>query len=94
MARRTSADAIPCSMQATKPRRNVFSALRAGGIDYRFWYGQGLHRHGYYADALHEDLAVTGILAATLIGLPFAPDLDDASIARIVVQVHAGITGA
>jgi dTDP-4-amino-4,6-dideoxygalactose transaminase len=74
--------------------QRVCAALRAGGIDYRFWYGQGLHRHGYYADALHEDLAVTGILAATLIGLPFAPDLDDASIARIVVQVHAGITGA
>ena len=69
----------------------VRSALEQDGIAHRFWYGRGLHRHPYFADAAHDDLSVTEQIASQLLGLPSAPDLDETTIARIVSAVIRGI---
>ena len=60
------------------------AALRAAGIDSRRWYGQGVDREPWYATARPGALPVTRDLCDRLLGLPMAPDLDAASIARIV----------
>jgi dTDP-4-amino-4,6-dideoxygalactose transaminase len=58
--------------------------LGRSGIDFRLWYGTGLHRQTYFADLAHDDLDVTEMLAPRPLGLPVAPDLSEASIRRIV----------
>ena len=37
----------------------VTDALRQDGIDFRFWYGQGVHQHRYFAGLPHQPLKVT-----------------------------------
>jgi len=57
--------------------------LNEGGIDFRFWYGSGLHRQTYLADAVRDEMNVTDNVAARIIGLPIATDLPERTIARI-----------
>jgi dTDP-4-amino-4,6-dideoxygalactose transaminase len=59
------------------------ASLTAAGVDYRLWYGRGLHGQDYYAALPRTDLGVTDDLAPRLLGLPFAPDLGEADIARV-----------
>jgi dTDP-4-amino-4,6-dideoxygalactose transaminase len=66
-------------------------SLTASHIESRLWYGQGLHRQPYYANASRDDVAVTERLAARLIGLPIAPDLTSTDIDRIVGAVTADV---
>lgn len=68
----------------------VCAQLEAAGIDFRFWYGRGIHGQSYYANLLHRGLGVTDELAPRLIGLPFAVDLPDLIIARIAAAVASG----
>jgi dTDP-4-amino-4,6-dideoxygalactose transaminase len=58
--------------------------LDADGIDYRFWYGNGLLHHAHFAAIAHDDTAVAAAIAPTVVGLPVAPDLPAPDIARIV----------
>ena len=62
----------------------VEASLRRSGIDYRFWYGEGLHRQAQFAPAPSDDLSGTDDLASRLIGLPLAPDLGERTVARVV----------
>lgn len=71
--------------------RGVQQSLRDGGIDYRHWYGAGLHRQPCYANAPHGGPAVTDRLAACILGLPMGPDLRAASVRGIVAAVRAGL---
>ena len=59
------------------------AALRAGGIDFRRWYGGGVLGHSHFRDVGHDALPVTEHLAGCLIGLPIAPDLTAETIARV-----------
>jgi dTDP-4-amino-4,6-dideoxygalactose transaminase len=62
-------------------------ALQSHRVDYRFWYGPGLHGHSYYRHRGWQDLSVTDSLASRLIGLPFAPDLTATDIERITLAL-------
>jgi len=59
-------------------------SLTDAAIETRAWYGEGLHRHTWYASQPHRPLPVTEDLAARLVALPVAPDLDDEAIDRVV----------
>jgi dTDP-4-amino-4,6-dideoxygalactose transaminase len=61
----------------------IQEAFTKEGVGFRFWYGDGLHRHGFYRDAPCGDVSCSEDLATRLIGLPMAPDLTFANIARI-----------
>jgi dTDP-4-amino-4,6-dideoxygalactose transaminase len=61
--------------------------LRRGGIDYRFWYGQGLHRERYFQTHARDPLPGVESVAPRLIGLPVAPDLPDEIVDRIVAAL-------
>jgi len=66
-------------------------SLRANDIDFRLWYGRGIHGHTHFVDAAHERLDTTDDLAARLIGLPVAADLAPAEVARIADAAQAGV---
>lgn len=65
----------------------VPEALRRAGVDTRLWYGKGLHTQSCYAALPHDPLPVTDSLAPCLLGLPLAPDLTDAQIARVTAAL-------
>jgi dTDP-4-amino-4,6-dideoxygalactose transaminase len=65
----------------------VQASLRERGIDYRLWYGTGLHREGYFRAHARDPLPVVEALAPRLIGLPVAPDLPDVAVERIVAAL-------
>jgi dTDP-4-amino-4,6-dideoxygalactose transaminase len=69
----------------------VERALVRGDVDFRYWYGGGLHRHSYYRRQPRRPLDVTERLATRLIGLPFAPDLDDAAVERVAAAFAEGL---
>lgn len=60
------------------------TSLQDGGIDYRLWYGLGLHRERYFHAHSRDALPAVEALAPRLIGLPVAPDLADDAVDRIV----------
>jgi len=67
------------------------AAMTAAGVDFRLWYGRGLHGQDYYAGLPRTDLGVTDDLAPRLLGLPFAPDLGEAEIIRVAQAIAAAI---
>ena len=67
--------------------RSVTAALAEAAIEHRHWYGLGLHREPYLAAAGGDPLPGVEALAPRLIGLPVAPDLTPAGIARIVATI-------
>ena len=66
--------------------------LEKARIDFRFWYGSGLHRHQHFSAAQRDTLTVTDLLGQRLIGLPMAPDLNDKAIQRVVAAVSTSAT--
>jgi dTDP-4-amino-4,6-dideoxygalactose transaminase len=64
--------------------------LTEAGSEHRYWYGAGLHREKYFAEATRDALPVIESLAARLIGLPTAPDLTSSEINRIVASIARG----
>jgi dTDP-4-amino-4,6-dideoxygalactose transaminase len=70
---------------------NVETYLKSAGVDFRFWYGQGLRHHTHFLDVPCDDLPVTEILGRCLIGLPMAPDLSHNAIKRIALAVCRGM---
>ena len=61
--------------------------LEDGGVGFRFWYGEGVHRHRHFSMAPRDALPVTEHLGKTLLGLPVAPDLADEAIERIATTL-------
>jgi dTDP-4-amino-4,6-dideoxygalactose transaminase len=49
----------------------------------RLWYGRGLHRQTYFAGLPRDPLDVTDAIGPCLLGLPMAPDLTEAEIAKV-----------
>ena len=72
---------------------SVQRALRAHGVDFRLWYGRGVHRHTYFARVARGRLDTAEDLAARLIGLPVAPDLAPGEVKRVADAVSAGTSG-
>ena len=69
----------------------VQEALRAGNVEFRLWYGLGVHAQSWYADGPHDALPVTEALAPCLVGLPMAMDLGAAEIGRVLRAAAAGL---
>lgn len=63
--------------------------LERGGIDHRFWYGPGLHRHPYFHGVSRDPLPQVEQLAPRLLGLPMAHDLAPEVVERIVSTLPA-----
>lgn len=71
----------------------VKESLGRKGIDFRLWYGHGLHHQTYFTGVAHESLDATEELAPNLLGLPLAPDLSEAAITRVVSSLADGVNG-
>jgi dTDP-4-amino-4,6-dideoxygalactose transaminase len=69
----------------------VEDCLRRAAIDFRRWYGEGMHRQSYYRGVPRDALPVTESLAVSLLGLPVAPDLDREAIGRVVGALAEGL---
>lgn len=69
----------------------VTASLAAHRVDYRYWYGGGLHQQTYYAGLPRRLLTVTDDLAQRLLGLPVAPDLSEADVIRVVRAIRVGV---
>lgn len=74
-----------CRMSSTAG--HVADTLTEHGIDFRFWYGAGVHRQTYYGSLSRDALPNAEELASCLFGLPVAPDLPTGAIARVVEAV-------
>ncbi len=71
--------------------RQVQQALDEHGVEFRHWYGQGLHHQTYYAESLRDALPVTDAITPCLLGLPMAPDLLEQTVSRVVNALRAGL---
>ena len=69
----------------------VRSSLTRHRVEYRLWYGGGVHGQPYFADVSRDSLVVTDEIAPVVVGLPMAPDLPSRAIARVVAATEAGI---
>lgn len=69
----------------------VADALGAAGIDHRRWYDRGLQHESYFREAPRERLDVTEELAAALLGLAVAVDLEDRQVGHVVHSLAEAI---
>ena len=69
----------------------VRQCLAGHGVDFRLWYGEGLHRQTYFANLPRDALPATEDQAPRILGLPMASDLTEACIARIVRGLAQGV---
>jgi dTDP-4-amino-4,6-dideoxygalactose transaminase len=80
---------LRCADTAQSAR--VQASLRAHGVEFRLWYGQGVHAQTWFADSARDPLPVTEALAPCLLGLPMAADLGDGDIGRVLRAVALGL---
>ena len=66
-------------------------SLTVGRIEFRLWYGNGLHTQPHFQDLSRDNLDVTERLAPVLIGVPVAVDLSDGDIDRVVLALERGV---
>jgi dTDP-4-amino-4,6-dideoxygalactose transaminase len=69
----------------------VQSELRRLKVDFRFWYGTGLHHQTQFRDNPRDALDVTENISQRLIGVPLAPDLSREAITRVVAAMHGAV---
>jgi dTDP-4-amino-4,6-dideoxygalactose transaminase len=65
----------------------VKSEFDRDGIEFRLWYGTGLHHHTHFSNRPRDNLDVTEDIGYRLIGLPMAPDLTSESIMRVTASL-------
>jgi dTDP-4-amino-4,6-dideoxygalactose transaminase len=63
--------------------------LHADLVETRCWYETGLQAQPHFARCGQDDLAVTADLGARLLGLPMAPDMTPACVARVIAPLVA-----
>jgi dTDP-4-amino-4,6-dideoxygalactose transaminase len=71
--------------------QRVQAALERRHVGFRLWYGLGLQAQPSFADCPADPLPVTASLAPRLLGLPMAPDLDHARIARVIAALAESV---
>lgn len=69
----------------------VGEALAEARVEFRVWYGRGIHTEPYFHEVSRDGLQVTDRIAPLLIGLPVAPDLSAGDVARVVAALERGI---
>jgi dTDP-4-amino-4,6-dideoxygalactose transaminase len=70
----------------------VKDALANHQVEFRSWYGAGVHGQPHFSDVSRDTLEVTDRLASVLIGLPTAPDLAASDVARVVSALELGVS--
>jgi dTDP-4-amino-4,6-dideoxygalactose transaminase len=55
----------------------------AAGVEWRRWWGLGIHRHPTFADVPRSSLAATDEVAPRVLGVPFHVSLSDADLDRV-----------
>jgi dTDP-4-amino-4,6-dideoxygalactose transaminase/SAM-dependent methyltransferase len=69
-------------------------AMALAGVGSRLWYGLGLHRQAWFATVVAEPLPATDALAPCIIGLPYAPDLEEDHVDIVVDAIDKALTSA
>jgi dTDP-4-amino-4,6-dideoxygalactose transaminase len=69
----------------------AIAALTAEGIEFRRWYGKGLHKQPYYRQFPTSPLPVTDGLAQRLISVPMFTDLRPSDVRRVLLALYDGI---
>lgn len=73
----------------------VEAALQRAAIDFRRWYGLGLHHEPYFKTAPQNDaLTSTDRLARRILGLPMAPDMTAMQVHRVIAAIVNGLADA
>jgi dTDP-4-amino-4,6-dideoxygalactose transaminase len=70
--------------------KQIQRCLESDNIDFRYWYGSGVHLHRAFSGAARDDMSVTENIGARIIGLPMAPDLSQWEMERVARAVEAG----
>ena len=68
----------------------IQNSLRQSKVEFRLWYGRGLHRHGYFSALPHDPLEVTDSIAPRVLRLPLAVDLSPAAIGYVAEALLRG----
>lgn len=71
----------------------VEHALEALDIQTRRWWSEGCQTNPAFADCPRQDLSVTNVLGHSVIGLPFAIDMDDRDISRVAATLATALAG-
>ena len=66
-------------------------ALTRERIDYRLWYGTGIHDQPFYRGSPQSNLDITVAIAPLLIGLPMAVDLTEREVRHILSVVRSSL---
>ena len=69
----------------------VEARLEADGVQTRRWWGEGCHANPAFRDHPRAGLATTKALAQSVIGLPFAVDLDAQEASRIALALERAL---
>lgn len=68
-------------------------ALAALDIQTRRWWDQGCHANPAFVNCPRGDLSATRMLGGSVIGLPFAVDMDDRDISRVAAVLAVAVAG-
>jgi dTDP-4-amino-4,6-dideoxygalactose transaminase len=71
----------------------VEQALSAQDIGTRRWWDRGCHTNPAFSDCLRGDLHTTDRLGRSVLGLPFAVDMDERQISRVAAALSAALAG-
>jgi dTDP-4-amino-4,6-dideoxygalactose transaminase len=83
-----------CSVQLPDGAADaVEHALEALDIQTRRWWSEGCQTNPAFADCPRQDLSVTNVLGHSVIGLPFAIDMDDRDISRVAATLATALAG-
>ena len=75
------------NVHCTPDAEGLCARLDAQAIGWRRWWERGCHTMPAFADAGRDPLPVTERLAGEVLGLPFSPDLDGATVDRVAAAV-------
>jgi dTDP-4-amino-4,6-dideoxygalactose transaminase len=67
--------------------RRIGDSLERSGVDYRLWYGLGVHQQTYFRGLPRDDLAATDHIAPLVLGLPVATDLREEAVKRVIAAL-------
>ena len=73
-----------CNVRLATPQASaLIDWFAEHGISARKWWGNGCHRQQAFADCPRTALPVTEVLAESVVGLPFFPDIERQQIGRV-----------
>jgi len=67
--------------------RRIGDSLERSAVDYRLWYGLGVHQQTYFRGLPRDDLAATDHIAPLVLGLPVATDLREEAVKRVIAAL-------